>query len=540
MTTKRQLIIHPILLALFPVLFLYSRNANQFPLNVIVLPALALVAVTALVWACAALVFKSAHKSATLASLVILLCFSYGICIDSLRKVWSDSTWIGAGCALTVALAAVLITATLWIRKSPKHIDRFLKIENFAAACLVVMPLVSIAGAQFRRANIFSPEHVQRVSRPGAVSAAYPDVYYIILDGYARADILKDIYGYDNSEFLNYLTSKGFVVASKSRSNYGQTGLSLSSSLNMDYLDSYTAGYKPNGDDRTALTGLIAESAVRRFFASQDYSFTVFASNYYLLDLQGADRYIGPTSLNEFQGGVANMTPLGATDLPYDAHRRRILYAFEHLADPAKDDTRAFVLAHISAPHPPFVFDAEGKDVNPSREYSMVDGSDLINADGASWKEYRDGYVGQLAYINKLAEKAIDDILKNAVVPPVIVVQGDHGPGSLLDQESPEDTYLNERFSILNAYYFPGGAPGELYDSISPVNTFRVILNHYFGTSCKLLDDDCYFAKWSQPYRYIAVNKAIDAEPREKAAMLRNERETAAAAGRERQARSVR
>jgi hypothetical protein len=37
-----------------------------------------------------------------------------------------------------------------------------------------------------------------------------PDIYYIILDGYGRSDVLKNEYGYDNSDFLN--ASEGFGI----------------------------------------------------------------------------------------------------------------------------------------------------------------------------------------------------------------------------------------------------------------------------------------------------------------------------------------
>ena len=50
-----------------------------------------------------------------------------------------------------------------------------------------------------------------------------PDIYYIILDSYARQDVLKEVGGYDNSDFINYLTSKGFYVASESCSKYTHT-----------------------------------------------------------------------------------------------------------------------------------------------------------------------------------------------------------------------------------------------------------------------------------------------------------------------------
>ena len=43
--------------------------------------------------------------------------------------------------------------------------------------------------------------------------ASHPDVYYVILDGYARADALATHYGYDNEPFLDALRERGFVVA---------------------------------------------------------------------------------------------------------------------------------------------------------------------------------------------------------------------------------------------------------------------------------------------------------------------------------------
>ncbi len=63
-----------------------------------------------------------------------------------------------------------------------------------------------------------------------------PDIYYIILDEYGREDKLRDEFGYDNTPFLRELTKRGFFVAKHSRSNYLQTDLSLTSSLNMRYL----------------------------------------------------------------------------------------------------------------------------------------------------------------------------------------------------------------------------------------------------------------------------------------------------------------
>ena len=42
-----------------------------------------------------------------------------------------------------------------------------------------------------------------------------PDIYYIILDGYARGDFLKKELKFDNKHFYDYLTDKGFVCGRK-------------------------------------------------------------------------------------------------------------------------------------------------------------------------------------------------------------------------------------------------------------------------------------------------------------------------------------
>ena len=51
-------------------------------------------------------------------------------------------------------------------------------------------------------------------------SDQFPDIYYIILDGYAHFDTLRNIYGYDNSLFYDFLEKNGFYIPDNSLSNY--------------------------------------------------------------------------------------------------------------------------------------------------------------------------------------------------------------------------------------------------------------------------------------------------------------------------------
>ena len=125
-------------------------------------------------------------------------------------------------------------------------------------------------------------------------------------------------------------------------------------------------------------------------------------------------------------------------------------------------------------------------------------------------EEYIRKYKNQLSFINKRVIDSIDAILSRSTNPPVIILQGDHGPSAMLDYNSLENTNLKERMSILNAYYFPPNFPKELYDTISPVNTFRIIFNHYFGTNFKLLNDKNYFTTWDYPFKFIDITDKID------------------------------
>ena len=126
-------------------------------------------------------------------------------------------------------------------------------------------------------------------------------------------------------------------------------------------------------------------------------------------------------------------------------------------------------------------------------------------APGASRQEYMQGYRNQVRYLNEKLKMVVDSIRGGSDRPPVIIIQGDHGPGSRLSLDSLEDTNARKRFSILNAYHLPAGGEEDLYDSISPVNTFRVVFNHYFGTNYPLLADRSFYAPFLRPYEFVSV-----------------------------------
>ncbi len=323
-----------------------------------------------------------------------------------------------------------------------------------------------------------------------------PDIYYIILDGYGRADMLADLYGFDNLPFLAYLQQRGFYVADESYTNYIQTIYSIPSGLNFRYIDPSGSGMH-----RTIyFSGLMEQNAIMTALKRCGYRTVALESGFFFTELPDVDFYlvrsIGP---NEFESLLlvdfpfdilAEQLNLEPHKLSYEAHRQRVLYSFEKLATLYQMTGPKIVFAHIISPHPPFVFDPSGNAIQPQQMYYIGDGEDFAG----SLDEYLSGYPAQVQFVNRRLEQVVEALLENSDQPPVIILQGDHGPGSRLDWDSPAQTCLWERTSILNAYYLPGAGADLLYPSISPVNSFRVVLNVYFGADLPLLPDSTYFS----------------------------------------------
>jgi hypothetical protein len=128
-----------------------------------------------------------------------------------------------------------------------------------------------------------------------------------------------------------------------------------------------------------------------------------------------------------------------------------------------------FVFAHFLVPHPPFIFAPDGE---------------------FAWAEGRaEGYLSNVQFIDSQIVSVVEEIIQKSETPPVIILMGDHGATGIPKLETPQ-----WRMSILNAYYVNDQAKQDLYATITPVNSFRVVLNHYFGTDYPLLEDLSYHA----------------------------------------------
>jgi hypothetical protein len=339
----------------------------------------------------------------------------------------------------------------------------------------------------------------ENLRQPLQPPASPPDIYYIILDGYARADVLAEFYGHDNSAFLDSLTARGFYVPGHSFSNYPQTYFSLASSLNLNYLDDVRGVMGDDSHDRRPLRYLIENNSVVQALRQAGYAYVLLSSDYSAT--QGSSQvdfcFCESYGLSEFENVLLTPTPFwlwSPQSFQYDAHRQKIESTLTHLRKLPHLAQPMFVFAHIMAPHPPFVFGPQGESLPQHAPFTISDGGDYPG----SHNEYIERYRGQVTYLNTQITAVVDAILARSSTPPVIILQGDHGPRSMPDGESS----ARERLGIFAAYYLPNSDNQPFYDAMTPVNTFRLIFNRYFGTHYATLKDKSYFSTWNHPYQF--------------------------------------
>lgn len=508
---RKTAVLHPFLVAIYPILSLLGSNIYQTSWQQAFRAcclSLAAAFILLLIWR---LLTRDWQKAGLLTTLALFLFYSYGHIIRIINGQFSTVNLINLNLMLTSLWAIILILGSwfIWriVKRDLSGLTRFL---NIVLAVALIFPIYAIVVQAVRSPNIVQASNTVTETH-SASNKANPDIYYIISDAYTNDDVLAEIYGYDNSPFIQELEEIGFFVARDSHSNYSQTLLSLPSTLNMTYLDHIIAQVGRESEDREPLEQYLHQSEVIRFLKEQGYQTVSFTSGYESTEFTEFDHYLASDAslINAFEVLLIQDTWFGSLfslNLKYETKRRQNLFIFDALKETTEIPGPKFVFAHATITHFPFVFGPNGESLNPSQVYEMDDGINMT----IDQSVYKQRYSDQVTFTNQLLLETIDHIIAHSETPPIILIQGDHGPELFLDNNSLENTCVKERLSIMNAYFFPGINQEQLYDSVTPVNTFRIILNNYFETDLELFEDRSYFSTWNQPYNPIDVTEQLD------------------------------
>ncbi len=521
-------ILTPLLITLYPFLLTLANNRADVNISQTLIPlTVVAAAVLALALACRR-IYNCAAKAAAVTTIFVFLFFSYGHIEDAMFYSFGNAN----DNILVFAMAIISLAAAMKIKQISKAAADDINTVFIAfAVTIVLFPLFTISGRAW--SDYTHKEDLTGIFEETPFDAAkldkasLPDIFHIYLDEYGRSDVLKEIYKIDNSEFINYLRGKGFFVADKSRCNYCYTDLSLLSTFNMGYLDKMTSRLDLAGEkDRSmAAKKLLWNNEVFKTAKKAGYKIITFNTGELYTSITSSDVYYSPFTgayHNAFYiNMLLNLTPLpvilkfaGADPyLLYDAaasHRRTVMHPFEKIDEIlAARNGPIFVCLWVDSPHPPFVFDEAGRHVTAlKRGAAAIDRWAIESEEDRS--DYIVNYRKQLIFITLKTVELIDKLLKKPERRPVIILQSDHGPASRFEFEViPSDALtFKERFGILNAVYLGGkdAKTAGLYESITPVNIFRIIFSLYLGADFKLLKDECFHSTWLKPYDFTNVS----------------------------------
>jgi len=289
MMRKALTLWHPVVLGIYPILRIWVQTVDPVMLTDCLRDILLMVVVTfALLWLLKP-VLPELAKRAVVISIFYLVFFNYLLIVLVLSRTQRMATVLGEPLAHPiVALAAIGMLMAVVIYAARRSSSSFRTATTganiFATALLVFIAVQSVApavtGERSRWLAAADGIIAENTGRNISPKGDLPDIYYIILDGYGRSDVLKELYGFDNAEFLAHLVDQGFVVPAESHSNYVQTYLSLASSLNLTYLDKLQKAMDDKATDRRPLRYLIENNSVARLLRQAGYQFVFMPSSY--------------------------------------------------------------------------------------------------------------------------------------------------------------------------------------------------------------------------------------------------------------------
>jgi hypothetical protein len=444
---------------------------------------------------------------------VVVWFFGYPRTFDWLNERSGAST---TSLALIGGAATALVVG--WLIGHPRALNtmsRFLMVTGSLATGWFVL---GIAGDRVRAGWVTHRSGLARdLERPipvrqselGPGRRAQRDIYLIVLDEHANPEVLRRHFGFNGRVFEDSLRHLGFTIPPAVRSNYAYTLLSLPSLLNFSHMTRLVGEVGTGTNDPTLLNYLVENNRTVAFLKSQGYRFVFAPSQWWLATSHNrhADSTLQSwrgTSLaraltsTHFRRIWTEITALRLLRLDFreDAPVIRRTFAQLKLLGPAPGPK--FVLAHVLSPHGPDVF-GPGCEANPDV---------LARVRGA-----KRAYTDQVHCVDSLVLDLVTSLLRSSSVPPIILLQSDHGSVTQLEATPPATARAVsrvqawERFNTFGAYYVPDGGDRLFSQPVTLVNVLRNLLVHYFGADVPREPDTFYFSLDGRPLDFVPVRQ---------------------------------
>jgi len=536
-TKKNSKIFHPFLIAFFPIMAIYSVNIGLIQLEQFIFPTILIVGSALLFFLCLKYILKNGKKAALIVTLAFIIFFSFGHIYNMLNQVSIGDTDLGSNRTLLPIFVISFGIGSFLIIRTKRTLDNATSIVNTISIVFITV-IVAMVGIEtfgcdecliqqtyslgiFSNQIMDSPLYFEEHSFSVSESDSLPNVYYIILDGYPRNDVLKKHLDFDNSEFINFLKQREFYVAENSYSNYSLSSTSIPATMNMNYINFLADELGEDSRSYDPLLGkdfgLYADNQVIKNFKSMGYKVAKIGSvPMYLHEIPLADLSSCYKSIhlmdNRLFDTVARTSMIGyfIERWSEDLQRQIIICAFEELPKISSYyEEPVFVWSHIMLPHFPLIFGANGEPVTPGESLLVMNNPHVFEGTDSSWN-IKQQFLQQLQFANKKSMELVDKILENEK-QSIIIIQSDHGSAFDVNLHDPTDDDVHQRLSNINAIYFPDEKPREiLMNDTTNVNTFRIVFNSYFGSDYDILEDRIYWnLSYKKPFWFKDVTSVL-------------------------------
>ena len=480
--------IHTFAFALFFIFLLYVNNINEVLPSALILPVSISVVGIGIILVLARVLKKKFNKVSIYLSLVVVLIFSYGHVFLFLEDIDVAGNEIRHRHLLIVF--GIIFVISVLIIKFKTHSKTTIPILNAIGLTVLASTVIMLPYSELfeQKLNINTPMEETLIFE----NQHRPDIYYIILDEYAGQETLKNYFDYDNSDFISSLETNGFHVLENSKSNYVVTAFAAPSAMHMEYAHK-SGEYSDVSSVNSIISNSYQQNKVMNFLNQNDYK-TVYIYGGVVEQIRISDENLcSDKAINNFHTLLTKTTIFWVVQkLEFINNLNEIRFcAFDELELVGKRNTEPmFVFAHIKLPHDPFTVGANGETITPKK----IDF-------GIGSAGNKSGYLNQLEFTNKKIIELIPKIIANSEVPPIIIIQSDHGVRFDITSISSDEEMLSDEdmmillraYNNFSAFYFPDENYDEIYDEMTPVNTFRILFNKFFNTDFQILDDEMYF-----------------------------------------------
>jgi hypothetical protein len=505
---------HPVLFALVPILNTLSRNpGGSRPGDLVVVLAAVLVG-SVLAYLFLAVMLRQRAPRGTIPLLVLV-----GVFLFYGKGVLGDLTRQAAGAPPALVVTGLLVILGLgvwWLARRPDWLDRVNTFLALTGVLMVGWLGARIVGNQLRsRSLVENSDLAAQLARPiksramnGRPAQPRPDIYLLVLDEYAHRAVLQNLFQFDNRVFEDSLTRLGFTVPRLVRSNYVHTVLSLPSLLNFSHLTGLIDEVGPRSTDASLPNYLLEHNRAVSYLKQQGYRFLFYPSQWWpstsrnrnadwVFQAWSGFHPVREVSRSDLRRSLVRTTALDylIRDDAWDADFiRRTLAGLEEVPERGEP---TFAFAHIVSPHWPYVFN---HDCEVAKE-TQVRGR----------RGRQRAYTEQLQCLNRLVLQTVSTILRRSPVPPVILLQGDHGTNLLRysdarNAEAVTPAQASERLGAFGAYYVPGGGRSLFADTVTVVNVLQKVLSYYAGADVPPAPDNMYVSLERTPYDFAPVD----------------------------------